>query len=180
MDTLDTFRDNITHYQTKSIHFLGLMNSATKTTLKPSSLRLKTLNLTEALQPRRLQEAPLNSISTRALAGVHQGSSSVAAVFGVSLSEQQGLLNFKVLLPVWFRAPGLAGVEALGRVFRALVEGGDMGGGGGGGWGRGRGFGSLHHGLSLLLVGAGCSGGCVRLPWWWWWSWCTGGAGGAG
>ena len=30
MDTLYTFEDNITHYKTKSVHFLGLMNSATK------------------------------------------------------------------------------------------------------------------------------------------------------
>ena len=30
MDTLYTFWDNITHYETKSVHFLGLMNSATK------------------------------------------------------------------------------------------------------------------------------------------------------
>ena len=30
MDTLYTFWDNITHYKTKSVHFLGLMNSATK------------------------------------------------------------------------------------------------------------------------------------------------------
>ena len=30
MDTLYTFRDNITHYKTKSVHFWGLMNSATK------------------------------------------------------------------------------------------------------------------------------------------------------
>ena len=30
MDTLYTFWDNITHYKTKSVHFWGLMNSATK------------------------------------------------------------------------------------------------------------------------------------------------------
>ena len=30
MDTLYTFLDNITHYRTESVHFLGLMNSATK------------------------------------------------------------------------------------------------------------------------------------------------------
>ena len=30
MDTLYTFLDNITHYKTKSVHFFGLMNSATK------------------------------------------------------------------------------------------------------------------------------------------------------
>ena len=30
MDTLYTFGDNIPHYKTKSVHFLGLMNSATK------------------------------------------------------------------------------------------------------------------------------------------------------
>ena len=30
MDTLYTFWDNITHYETESVHFLGLMNSATK------------------------------------------------------------------------------------------------------------------------------------------------------
>ena len=30
MDTLYTFRDNITHYETESVHFWGLMNSATK------------------------------------------------------------------------------------------------------------------------------------------------------
>ena len=30
MDALYTFRDNITHYRTKSVNFLGLMNSATK------------------------------------------------------------------------------------------------------------------------------------------------------
>ena len=29
MDTLYTFWDNTTHYKTKSVHFLGLMNSAT-------------------------------------------------------------------------------------------------------------------------------------------------------
>ena len=29
MDTLYTFRDNITHYKTESVNFLGLMNSAT-------------------------------------------------------------------------------------------------------------------------------------------------------
>ena len=30
MDTLYTFWDNITHNKTKSLHFLGLVNSATK------------------------------------------------------------------------------------------------------------------------------------------------------
>ena len=30
MDTVYTFGDNITHYKTKSVHFLGLMNSATR------------------------------------------------------------------------------------------------------------------------------------------------------
>ena len=30
MDTLYTFWDNITHYETESVHFLGLVNSATK------------------------------------------------------------------------------------------------------------------------------------------------------
>ena len=30
MDTLYTFWDNTTHYQTESVHFLVLMNSATK------------------------------------------------------------------------------------------------------------------------------------------------------
>ena len=30
MDTLYTFWDNITHYNTESVHFLGLMNSATR------------------------------------------------------------------------------------------------------------------------------------------------------
>ena len=30
MDTLYTFLDNTTHYKTRSVHFLGLMNSATK------------------------------------------------------------------------------------------------------------------------------------------------------
>ena len=30
MDTLYTFWENITHYKTESVHFLGLMNSATK------------------------------------------------------------------------------------------------------------------------------------------------------
>ena len=30
VDTLYTFWDNVTHYKTGSIHFLGLMNSATK------------------------------------------------------------------------------------------------------------------------------------------------------
>ena len=30
MDTLSTFWDNITHYKTESVHFWGLMNSATK------------------------------------------------------------------------------------------------------------------------------------------------------
>ena len=30
MDTLYTFGDNITHYKTESVHFWGLMNSATK------------------------------------------------------------------------------------------------------------------------------------------------------
>ena len=30
MDTLNTFWDNTTHYKTKSVHFLGLTNSATK------------------------------------------------------------------------------------------------------------------------------------------------------
>ena len=30
LDTLYTFWDNITHYKRKSVHFLGLMNSATK------------------------------------------------------------------------------------------------------------------------------------------------------
>ena len=29
MDTLYTFWDNIAHYKTQSVHFLGLMNSAT-------------------------------------------------------------------------------------------------------------------------------------------------------
>ena len=30
MDTLYTFWDDVTHYKTESVHFLGLMNSATK------------------------------------------------------------------------------------------------------------------------------------------------------
>ena len=30
MDTLYTFWDNITHYRTESVHFWGLINSATK------------------------------------------------------------------------------------------------------------------------------------------------------
>ena len=30
MDTLYTFWDNLTHYKAESVHFLGLMNSATK------------------------------------------------------------------------------------------------------------------------------------------------------
>ena len=30
MDTLYTFWDSITHYKAESVHFLGLMNSATK------------------------------------------------------------------------------------------------------------------------------------------------------
>ena len=30
MDALYTFWDSITHYKTKSVHFFGLMNSATK------------------------------------------------------------------------------------------------------------------------------------------------------
>ena len=30
MDTLYTFWDNITHYKTESVHFLGLLNSATR------------------------------------------------------------------------------------------------------------------------------------------------------
>ena len=30
VDTLYTFWDHITHYKTESVHFLGLMNSATK------------------------------------------------------------------------------------------------------------------------------------------------------
>ena len=30
MDTLYTFWDHVTHYKTKSVHFSGLMNSATK------------------------------------------------------------------------------------------------------------------------------------------------------
>ena len=30
MDALYTFWDNITHYKTECVHFLGLMNSATK------------------------------------------------------------------------------------------------------------------------------------------------------
>ena len=30
MDTLYTSGDNVTHYKTESVHFLGLMNSATK------------------------------------------------------------------------------------------------------------------------------------------------------
>ena len=30
MDTLYTFWDNTTHYKTESVHFWGLMNSATK------------------------------------------------------------------------------------------------------------------------------------------------------
>ena len=30
MDTLYTFWDNLTHYKTKSVDFLGLMNSSTK------------------------------------------------------------------------------------------------------------------------------------------------------
>ena len=30
MDTLCTFGDNMTHYKTENVHFLGLMSSATK------------------------------------------------------------------------------------------------------------------------------------------------------
>ena len=36
MDTLCTFWDNITHSKNKSVHFLGLMNSATKQGIAPS------------------------------------------------------------------------------------------------------------------------------------------------
>ena len=36
MDTLYTFWDNIIHYKTKSIHFLGLKNSATKLKARPA------------------------------------------------------------------------------------------------------------------------------------------------
>ena len=39
MDALYTFWDNITHYKTKSVHFLGLMNSATKFSLVTSRPR---------------------------------------------------------------------------------------------------------------------------------------------
>ena len=38
MDTLYTFGANITHYKTKSVHFWGLMNSATKGVELPQSL----------------------------------------------------------------------------------------------------------------------------------------------
>ena len=34
MDTLYIFWDNITHYNIKSVHVLGLMNSATKVVLR--------------------------------------------------------------------------------------------------------------------------------------------------
>ena len=36
MDTLYTFGDNMTDYKTKSVHFLGLMNSATEGEFGPS------------------------------------------------------------------------------------------------------------------------------------------------
>ena len=49
MDTLYTFWDNITHYQTESIDFLGLMNSATKV---PFSLALH--------YPKKLPQTPAN------------------------------------------------------------------------------------------------------------------------
>ena len=38
MDTLYTFGDNITHYRTESVHFLGLMNSETKYIIKKVNL----------------------------------------------------------------------------------------------------------------------------------------------
>ena len=42
MDTLYTFRENITHYKTESVHFFALMNSATKRkSLNPVQLREK-------------------------------------------------------------------------------------------------------------------------------------------
>ena len=59
MDTLYTFWDNITHSKNKRVHFLGLMNSATKvistlnsvapiTALLKTDLRLLSLEATEA------------------------------------------------------------------------------------------------------------------------------------
>ena len=39
-DTLYTFWDNITHYKTESVNFLGLMNSATKHTSQLPGERL--------------------------------------------------------------------------------------------------------------------------------------------
>ena len=40
MDTLYTFWDNMTHYKTESVYFLGLMNSATKNLRVPCQVPL--------------------------------------------------------------------------------------------------------------------------------------------
>ena len=45
MDTLYTFWDNTTHFKTKSVKFLGLMNSATKfRKAAKQSIRMGNLN----------------------------------------------------------------------------------------------------------------------------------------
>ena len=60
MDTLYNFLDNITHYKTKSVHFWGLMNSATKRTWRTTSTaklisgeRLEALNTQSVSNPCR-------------------------------------------------------------------------------------------------------------------------------
>ena len=57
MDTLSTFGDNITHYKTESVHFWGLMNSATR--LRFVVLLRERLGLSSGLGSKGFQPIPL-------------------------------------------------------------------------------------------------------------------------
>ena len=73
MDTLYTFWDNITHYKTKSVHFLGLMNSATKEA--KSDHNEKTLleyGLGLGLNSKRLLILSVGSSSTQAYGTIRE------------------------------------------------------------------------------------------------------------
>ena len=69
MDTLYTFWDNVTHYNINSVHFVGLMNSATKEFLPSTRLSVGLENVGLGLQgPTALQPISVCPRSTKAVA----------------------------------------------------------------------------------------------------------------
>ena len=55
MDTLYTFWDSITHYKTESVHFLGLMNSATRSRKRATTTK-KTKGIVQPAPRFRLRD----------------------------------------------------------------------------------------------------------------------------